>query len=521
MEKKSKINRGLIALATLAEEGFLADMGDSNQARVYPLVYDYEFYNDEKAKELIPGLAKRFEYSKDNLTLTLYLQEGVQFHEGWGEVTAEDFKYTYDRCMRPESVNLRKELYDEIVKSVEVVNRYTVAVHLKKYAPEFFKDFSPAVNPYMGILSKKYVEKVGDDKARFNPIGTGPYRLVEYKAGQYMKFEAYEKHWRVIPEYKYITVQIVPEESSRVAMLKGGETDIAPITALSMADLKKVKGITAKAWIGGYNVYLTFGGMITPKDKRYKKGYHLSDPWVDKRVRIAMNLAIDREAIVKAIYGGAARPIPVCWSLKGWDKLPLIPYDPEKAKQLLAEAGYPNGFDVTISTSHDWAPMLESPSIMQIVAAYLKKIGLNAKIKMMDKALVTGAAREGNDVGSLHNWKDSYKDSHAGQFNDKFYPSLTGKGIVCWYTSEELTTSIDNYEAELDIQKRDAALAKVLNYLYNEYTTIPIVMGSPAWASRDAVVGEWPMSTGDKSHNFEYIRHPKPLNTWRLFTPGQ
>jgi len=140
--------------------------------------------------------------------------------------------------------------------------------------------FTETVNYQLGILCKKYVETVGEEKARFQPIGSGPYRLVEHKTGQYLKFEATEKNWRLVPEFKYIIMQIVPEESTRVAMLKTGDTDIAPITTLSMAELQKQKGISAVPWPGGYHLYLVFGGMMTPKDPRYKEGYHLTDPWL-------------------------------------------------------------------------------------------------------------------------------------------------------------------------------------------------------------------------------------------------
>ena len=100
---------------------------------------------------------------------------------------------------------------------------------------------------------------------------------------------------------------------------------------------------------------------------------------------------------------------------------------------------------------------------------------------------------------------------------DKFYP----KGGSVYFSTDELTALIDKFDAELDLQKRAGALAKVRDYFYKEWTTIPIVMASPVWAFRNSVVGEWPRSKSDKSHHFEYIRHPKPLNTWRLFTPGQ
>jgi ABC-type transport system substrate-binding protein len=125
--------------------------------------------------------------------------------------------------------------------------------------------------------------------------------------------------------------------------------------------------------------------------------------------------------------------------------------------------------------------------------------------------------RARKDAGYLYNWKGSYFPSYAGQLYDKFFP----KGRAVYFLSDEFMDLALKYEKELDPQKRKAAIHKVRDYWYNEYITIPIVMASPVWAYRDTVVGEWPRSVSDKSHHFEYIRHAKPLNTWRLFTPGQ
>jgi peptide/nickel transport system substrate-binding protein len=508
-----------IAIASLAEEGFLGHIGDSTQARMYPLVYDHLFYLDEKTDEFIPGLAKRFEYSKDYLTITIYLREGVQFNGGWGEVTAEDVKLSFD-MMRAELATASKSpLLRTTIKDVEVLNRYTVALRLKQYSPELWKDaLEVGLNVQMGIVCKKYIEKVGDEKARWDPIGSGPYRLVERKSGSYLKFEAFEKHWRVVPEYKYIVMHIAPEESSRVAMLRTGETDVAPISFQTMTQLQKEKGITAAPWPGGYDIFACFGGMQPPNDKRYKEGYHGSDPWAkDIRVREAMNIAIDREAIIKAIYKGAAVPMSIPLGLKGWEKLPPIPYDPERAKKLLAEAGYANGFDVTVISVSDWAPAFEMPQVCEILAGSFKRIGLRPKIKMMSKDYMMTVTEAAKDVGMVFPWKDTYKSVYTGQFHDKYYPG----GSEVMFSTPKLSALIDAYLTELDYGKRTALLKEMGEYMYKEWHALPLLMASPTWAYRDAAVGEWPKTKADKSHHFEYIRHAKPLNTWRLFTPGQ
>jgi peptide/nickel transport system substrate-binding protein len=504
-----------VALAGLAEEGFFPDMGDAQQVLMCPVIYEYLFYINEKTRKPMSGLGERFEYSKDGLTFTVYLRKGIQFNDGWGEVTADDVKFSYDRARREGSTNTLSKFLKKAVKDIEVVNPYTVAFHLKATAPDFWWAAVEQFSAYTPIMCKKYIEKVGEDKARFNPVGSGPYRLVEHEFGSYLKFEALDEHWRIVPEFKYLEVYIVPEESTRIAMLKTGKVDIAPVSPLKTAELKKIPGITASLWPGGYFVKAVFGGMTTPADKKYKKGYHRTDPWKDIKVREAMSIAIDRKGIAEAVYKGAARPMPICWALPGMDELKPIPYDPERAKKLLAEAGYPNGFDLTVAASSDWAPAFEMLQVMQVVAANWEAIGIKVKIKPMDKSLVIKMTRARKAVGHVYAWKSSYKDTYAGRFKDKFGPD----GNAVWFLSDELTTLIDNYEAELDLDKRAAALNKVRDYWYNEWINLPIVMAYRVFASRDEVVGEWPTSTSDKSLHLIYVRHAKPLNTPRLFTP--
>jgi ABC-type transport system substrate-binding protein len=178
---------------------------------------------------------------------------------------------------------------------------------------------------------QKYVETVGQEKAAKNPIGSGCYRVVEHKGGESLKFEAVEKHWRLVPEYKYVIYQLAPEESTRVAMLKTKELDVVLIdTPRVLNDLDREPGFKTALQPGGYKPTFWFGGMLLPEDKKFVKGYHRQDPWVDVRVREAMNIAIDRKAIVDSIYFGKAKASAIWTSQPGSDELKPYPYDPRE-----------------------------------------------------------------------------------------------------------------------------------------------------------------------------------------------
>jgi peptide/nickel transport system substrate-binding protein len=494
---------------SLGQEGWLIDQGSSDQCRMWPYIYEYPFYRNEITREYIPGLALRSEMAKDGMSYTMYLRKGVQFQGGWGEFTAEDIKYSYERIMKKDSISLSKKRFNQFIKRMEVVDPYTLKFYFKQPSPEF-----QAQTPikYAPIVSKKYHETVGDEKARWEPIGSGPWRLIEHKEGEYLKYEAFDKHWRLVPEFKYLYQYLVPEEGTRFAMLKTKQLHVAQVSPMRLKEIEKIPHLTTQIAPGGYTIYVVMGGLLTPGDKRYQEGVHNKDPWKDIRVREAMSIAIDREAIVKSIYLGTARPIPVGWLFPGWQDLPPIPYDPEKAKRLIAEAGYPNGFDLTVIASGAWPPAIEMPRVMEIIATYYEAIGLRPKIKPMDKVEILRLGRAGKHVNNVYGWKDVFRDSWTGKSEDRFKT-----GGITHFVSPELTRLIDDYESENDLVKRAANQKKVLQYHYDNWVTIPVIQAGECWVYNNEVASDWIQDPEGKYHNMDYIRHAKPSNTWRLF----
>ena len=196
------------------------------------------------------------------------------------------------------------------------------------------------------VVCRTYVETVGEEKANAHPIGTGPYTLAEaHKKGGPIKLvtiPGVEKHWRISPEFKTVTFLVVPEEATRVAMLKTGEVDLAPIDFDSM-DTIKASGLHIVSIPSPGRPMIRLGGLVTTDPKRYNP----DNPWAKKEVRQALNYAVDKEAICKNIFKGEAVPTGAQRLPRSMD-IPPYPYDPAKAKQLLAQAGYPKGFPVTM-----------------------------------------------------------------------------------------------------------------------------------------------------------------------------
>jgi peptide/nickel transport system substrate-binding protein len=223
-------------------------------------------------------------------------------------------------------------------------------------------------------VPKKYVEKVGDEGFKKAPVGAGPYRFAAFKPGVELTLEANEQYWRKVPTVKTLVFRVIPDESTRLAALKRGEVDVAySITGALADELKRTPGLSLVPTYFTFTVWLLFTEQWNPKS-----------PWHDTRVRLAANLAIDRQGINEAVYLGLAK-LSASFVPQGMEYFwtpPPYPYDPKRARQLLAEAGYPNGFDAG-ELSGD---MIYGSAIGEPVANYLNAVGIRLKLRPLERA---------------------------------------------------------------------------------------------------------------------------------------
>ena len=500
-----------VAVTTLAEEGFLPDRNSTSSGPLWECVYSHLIYTPHLPNgKFMPGVAEKWEYSKDYRTLTFKLRKGIQFQDGWGELTADDVKWTIQFITRPASTSIVSSEMKSNITSIETPDRYTVVLKLKDADPGLWLRFSSS-DMAVPILCKKYVETVGEEKANRNPVGSGPYRLVEQRIGDYAKFEALNNHWLVVPEFKYLVLKVVPEVSTRIAMLKTGEVDVAlelGVDQLQEVEKAKLKAIVSK---NANMNFIPFGGMLTKKDKRYVEGYHQQDPWKDIRVREAMNIAIDRTSLAKNVFQGLATPSAIWVALPGWDKLKPIPYDPKRAKQLLAEAGYANGFSFKIAVNMK-DPV--NPLIAEAVASYWAAIGLKAEINPIEYA----TWRTTNKSGKTAGWVWTHMMSNFADFSSVLTGYELENSSTPFWQSEETTMVIEKILKETDPKKRDMAYQELSRLYRSIYSHIPIAYSSKLHAA-GKTVGEWFPGCYLHPKNIIFARHAKPLNTYRLFTP--
>jgi peptide/nickel transport system substrate-binding protein len=397
-----------------------------------------------------PSLAESWQESKDHLSYTFTLRKNARFHNG-EPVTAEDVKFSFERY-KGASATLLKEK----VKEVQVVDPGHVRFVLKEPWPDFMTFYGTTASGAGWIVPKKYVEKVGDDGFKTAPIGAGPYRVVSFKPGVELVLEAFDGYWRKAPSVKRLLMRSMPDESTRAAALKAGEVDISfLLTGPTAEAIQKTPGykVVAPLLAGAFWLELT-------------DQWDSKSPWADKRVRMAANVAIDREGLNKAETLGFSR-------LTG-NFVPRIfqhalaleppPYDPARAKKLLAEAGYPNGFD-----GGEFYPFPPYNTMGEAIQGYLQAVGIRTRMRVMERAAYFTAWQEKKLHGVILVISAAF-----GNAATRIEPYATKKGIYAYGSLPEIDDLYARQAREIDAKKRDAMLHQIQKMLADQVTTIPI-----------------------------------------------
>lgn len=312
-------------------------------------VFDSLVYVD-RDQNFKPGLAKSWKISPDWKYIDFFLREDVTFHNG-DKFTAEDVKFSMETYVRKDLKYLMGPQWSRDITKLEIVNPYHIRFHMRAPDPGLLGRLWWSG----GMMPKKYRESVGDKGFADKPIGTGPFKWVEYKQDSYWKVEAVKKHFRHTPEIKTFKMVYVPDPATRLAMLKAGEADITNVIGPHTVEVKADPNLRLVLDKYVALTCLIFADLNNPKEP---------SPFHDIRVREAVSLAVDREGISKKVLFGMAEPYgDFCSPItKGHDpSIKPDPYNPERARKLLAEAGYPKGIETVLSVQPQdryWAEAL-------------------------------------------------------------------------------------------------------------------------------------------------------------------
>lgn len=333
-------------------------------AQVLAHIFSSLVKTDEKGA-IINDLAESYEVVNDT-TWKFKLKDGITFHDG-SKLTAEDVEYTISTIKDKEKkFKLASDFSFMTVKVIDELNFEIVTD----------KPFSalPLRLNYVKIIPKAYVEKVGDEEFAKAPIGSGPYKFVERKKDDKVVMQAYDNYFGGKPAIDKVTFVVIPEAASRIAALESGDVDI--ISNVETSQVERLNALENFDVIGNPTTRVIFIGINTLTD----------GPMKNVKVRQALNYAVDKQAIIKGVLDGYATQIATISTPEydGYDaSITPYEYNPEKAKQLLKEAGYPNGFEVDFSVTSGY---LNGQDVVQAVAAQLAEVGIKCTVRESDSA---------------------------------------------------------------------------------------------------------------------------------------
>ena len=408
-------------------------------------------------KAMAPSLAESWTASKDGLVYEFVLRKNVRFHNG-EVMTAEDVKYSFERYRGASAALLKAK-----VAKVEAVDPLRVRFTLKQPWPDFMTFYATPATGAAWIVPKKYVEQVGEDGFKKAPVGAGPYKFVSFKPGVELTLEAHEQYWRKPPAVKTLVFRVIPDESTRLAALKRGEVDVAySITGPLAEEVKRSPGLKLVPTYFTFTTWLVFPDQWDPKS-----------PWHDRRVRQAASLAIDRPAINQAEMLGLGKPAGAFVPPEFDFALRIDPpaYDPKRAKQLMVEAGYPNGFD-----AGDLTPLPPYTSLAEAVGGYLQAIGIRSSVRTMERATFLTTWREKKLHGLLIGATGA-----AGNAAARLEPFFTKGGIYAYGTRPEIDDLFQRQANEGDRKQREALLHQIQKIVVDQAMVAPIFQQGFIW----------------------------------------
>jgi peptide/nickel transport system substrate-binding protein len=398
-----------------------------------------------------PSLAASWEESEDGLTYTFKLRPGLKFHNG-DSVTAEDVKFSFERYQGTGAQTLKDH-----VSEIEIADPSVVRFHLKAPWPDFMTFYGTTATAAGIVVPKKYLTEVGEDGFKKHPVGAGPYKFVSSKPGVEVVLEADPGYWRRVPAVKTLVMRSIPDATTRALTLKTGEADIAyALDGTAAEGIKDDPSIKIVATKHASCNWIEFTEQWDPKS-----------PWHDERLRLAVNYALDRQQISDAGCLGFCPPAGVIvprvmdFALQ----VASIPYDPVKAKQLLAEAGYPNGFD-----AGEFAAIPGFPTIAESVMNYLNAAGIRVRLRQMERAafyadwqakklrglFMTGAGNSGNAASRVEAF-------------------IQSKGAYAYGGYPDIDELFRQQASERDHTKREALLHQIQQLSIDRVMYAPVI----------------------------------------------
>ncbi len=448
-------------------------------------------YGFDKDMKMIPVLAESYEVTKDGLTYTVKLKKGIKFHDGT-DFNAAAVKANFDRVTNPDNKLKRYGLYSNIAKT-EVVDDYTAKITLKTAFSAFLNNLA---HPSGVMISPAAMAKYGKDISA-NPVGTGPFKFVEWQRTDYLKVAKFDGYWKKgYPKVDTITWKPVVDNNSRAAMMQTGEAQFTFPVPYEQADTLKAK--PELEVVAGPSIVIRYLSMNTQQK-----------PFDNPKVREAIAYAINKDALAKVAFSGYAFaaegvvPQGVEYSVK----LGPWPYDLAKAKKLLAEAGYPNGFETELWSAYNHST---AQKVTQFLQQQLGQIGIKAKITLLEA---------GQRVEKVESWPDPATapvrlyyvgwSSSTGEADWAIRPLLASSSFppslfnTAYYKSDKVDGDIKAALATTDKTEKAKFYRDAQEQIWKDAPWAPLVVEKLLSAHNKKLAGVYTMP--DASFNFTEV----------------
>ena len=435
-------------------------------------------------------LATKWEMSQDGKQWTFELRPGVNFHFGYGPFTAKDVEHSWKMITQDEAIQTHTAYWRDTVARVEAVSDQKVVFHLKRPEPELAYFASEQTG--WPMLSKVQWDQEGRAGIERRPAFTGPYHFKERRSGEYLLYEQEPNHWRHKGDFKEIMLRWPPEDATRQAMLLAGEAHIAFISR-DLQEQAVSKGLKIiRSAQPALKTVVVMGGMHFNDSAKLDP----QTPWTKKPVREALNRAVNRDELLKVIFKGGGEPMMVTgyhptlgiWKPQ-WEGRykEMYGYNPTRAKQLLTEAGYPNGFKVKLML----APLSgfpEANDVTEAISLYFQKVGLQTEIVPV----------EFNKLRDLYRGKELqsgmfvFRASMVPTFDRVAIYFYSGKGgVVHVFDHASIDERYGKFLESADSTERNRLLGEIGDFILDEYTVIPLFWIPIEATVNPKVVGEY------------------------------
>ena len=515
MEAQPKVETLVISVDPSAGETNLPWGGGVDHHQQMDLVMEVLVDINPTENVWVPELARSWQLSEDGTEWTFQLEDGIQFHNGWGEFTADDVFHSAAMYQRDDSLLGYATDWREIdLDASTKVSDHEIILKLKNPNPDYLFYVAPSGGGL--IMSKAQWDAEGDAGYEADMVGTGPYRYTGRSYGVNITYERLDDHWRrnnPPPSFDKVDLRWIREVASRNAGLLAEEIHLTELTReLSDAAVSDHGMKIIQSNFPGNQLNGVFQGLYPAEPEKFDPPWQDPTlPYTDVRVREAINRAIDKETIKNTLFRGRVTISPQIGfysNLPGWDPRWLeeyeehYGYDPERARELLAEAGYPDGFKVKGILMNVFG-FPESADFMQAVDVYLRDVGIEMDLE------------EWEFSNYLASWRAKEPESHGLWIAPPSYKTVFAQlslfnrstGAIHFYETPELDVLFAELQTTVGLDERDRIQREMGNILYDEYAYMPFFYIYIEFVANPNIIDNWqfPGSDGANYGHFDLI----------------